>query len=173
MQTMTVAGSRDDTLITEDGYDHLEQELRELVTQGRRTVADRLRQARADGGDPAENRELIEALDEGAFLEQRIGELRGRLATARIVRDAGEDGTAGVGTRVELAGPVGVVEYELVGAGEADPSRSRISIGSPVGQVVAGRRAGDDVVAEAPGGRVRYRLLAVEPRDGRPPPLAA
>jgi transcription elongation factor GreA len=173
MQTMTVAGSRDDTLITEDGYDRLQQELHELVTQGRRAVMERLRHARGDGGDPAENRELTEALDEGAFLEQRIGELRARLATARIVRDAGRDGTAGVGTRVELAGPAGAVEYELVGVGEANPSRRRISIDSPVGQVVAGRRAGDDLVVEAPRGRVSYRLVAVEPCAGRPPPLAA
>ena len=56
-----------------------------------------------------------------------------------------------------------ILHYELVGAGEADPARWRISISSPVGEAIAGRRAGDQIEVETPRRRVRVDLVSVEP----------
>jgi transcription elongation GreA/GreB family factor len=59
-----------------------------------------------------------------------------------------------------------VRHYELVGDGEADPSARRITISSPIGQAIAGRRAGDRIDVETPRRRVRFELVSVGPIDG-------
>jgi transcription elongation factor GreA len=157
-------GPTDDVLITQEGYDRLDRELLKLTTIRRRELADRLREAREAGGNPAENGELMDALDEIALLEQRIGELTGRLAMARIAEPATGDGVAAIGSRVGVrTGDGKVLHYELVGAGEADPARWRISISSPVGDAIAGRRAGDQIVVATPRQRVRFDLVSVDP----------
>jgi transcription elongation factor GreA len=156
----------DDTLITREGYDRLRRELLMLTTTMRREMAERLRDARDGGVSPTENGDLSDALDESAWLEQRIGELKGRLAAARVAAPAGHDGIAAIGTRVGLrTADDEVLHYELVGAGEADPARWRISISSPVGDAIAGRRAGDQIDIETPRRRVRVELVSVEPLD--------
>jgi transcription elongation factor GreA len=154
----------DEALMTQEGYDRLHSELETLTTTARRELAERLRDARAAGANPAENGDLIDALDESAFLEQRIGELKSRLASARVAAPAARDGVAAIGTRVGLRTRDGeVLHYELVGKGEADPARWRISISSPVGDAIAGRRAGDRIEVETPRRRVRVDLVSVEP----------
>lgn len=147
--------------ITRQGYDRLQAELAELVTVDRAEIARWLREAREDGGEPGENLDLGEALEEQALLERRIAELRGRLAIARIVEYAA-DGTAGVGSHVHLRNPSGhTVLYQLVGALEGDPGKRLLSIDSPVGQALLGRVEGDVVDVEAPGGRRRYEIVAI------------
>jgi len=156
----------DDILMTQAGYDRLRSELLTLTTTTRRELAERLRDARGAGANPAENGDLIDALDECAFLEQRIGVLKARLAAARVAAPAARDGIAAVGTRVGLrTGDGEVVQYQLVGEGEGDPAHSRISISSPVGDAIAGRRAGDQINVETPRRRVRVDLVSVEPLD--------
>jgi len=149
--------------MTREGYDRLRRELEALTTTARSDVAERLRAARDHGGNPAENGELMDAIDEQSLLEQRISALETRLASARVVAAAG-DGTAGMGTRVRLRSrTAGIVEYELVGAGEADPGGGRISIDSPVGRAIAGRRPGETIEVETPRRVRRLELLSVEP----------
>jgi transcription elongation factor GreA len=156
----------DDGLITREGYDRLHSQLLTLTTTKRRELAERLRDARAAGANPAENGALIDALDESAFLEHRIGSLRSRLAAARVAAPAARDGIAAIGTRVGLRTREGeVLHYELVGEGEADPARCRISISSPVGDAIVGRRTGDKIDVETPRRRVRVDLVSVEPLD--------
>jgi transcription elongation factor GreA len=159
----------DALLMTREGHERLQEELRQLSTVGRRATAERLRTARADGSDPAENGELIDALNARSLLEDRIRALEARLARAEVVDGACADGAAGVGTRVRLRGRGREVEYELVGGGEADPARRRVSVDSPLGQALVGRRAGEPVEVQAPSGQVRYTLLAVRPLDAAPP----
>jgi transcription elongation factor GreA len=154
------------TPMTEEGYAHLRHDLETLRTSARRDMAERLRQAREDGGDPAENGALMDTLEEQALLEARISTLERRLSAARIAQPP-VPGTAAIGTRVRLRRPTGVVEYELVGAGEADLNRLRISVDSPVGRAVLGRRPGEAMQVELPAKRIRYELLSVEPIERR------
>jgi transcription elongation factor GreA len=152
--------------MTQEGYDRLRCELQDLTTINVPELADRLRDAREDGGDPAENGELMDALEERALLEQRIRALEARLAAARVADPASPNGIAGIGTRVGVRTRDGkVVHYELVGAGEADPARGRISISSPVGRVIAGRRAGHQLRVSTPRRRLRFELVSVEPLE--------
>jgi transcription elongation factor GreA len=158
----------DDNLMTQEGYDRLRSELLVLTTTRRRELAERLRDARDGGVSPTENGDLADALDESAVLERRIGELEARLAAARVAAPAGRDGVAAIGTRVGLrTADAEVLHYELVGAGEVDLARWRISISSPVGEAIAGRRAGDQVDIETPRRRVRVELISVEPLSAK------
>jgi transcription elongation factor GreA len=157
----------DDLLITQEGYDRLRSELLTLTITARRELAERLRHARADGGNPAENGDLMDALEESKSLERRIAELETRLAGARIAGPAGDDGVAAIGTRVGIRTREGEVRhYELVGDGEADPDHWRISISSPVGEAIAGRRAGETIDVDTPRRRVRFELVSVDPIEG-------
>jgi transcription elongation factor GreA len=162
MDTPESEGPATVTLMTRDGNARLRRELETLTTSARRELADRLRQAREDGGDPAENGALMDAIDEQARLENRIRTLQMRLHVARIAPPP-VPGTVAIGTRVRLRRPTGIVEYELVGAGEADLNRLRISVDSPVGQAVLGRQPAETMDVELPGGRVSYELLSVDP----------
>jgi transcription elongation factor GreA len=148
--------------ITPQGYQRLRDELHELVTVRRPEIARWLRDARADGGEPGENLDLGEALDEQALLELRIAELQRRLAVARVVECAG-DGTVSIGSHVRFRTSSGqTLAYQLVGAHEGDPGRRLLSVASPVGEALLGRVAGDVVEVEAPGGTRRLEILAVE-----------
>ena len=154
-------------LMTQEGYDRLRNELLTLTTTTRRELAERLRQARADGGNPAENGDLMDALEETRSVERRIAELEARLAGARVAEPALDDGIAAVGMRVGVRTREGEVRhYELVGDGEADPTRWRISISAPIGAAIAGRRAGDTIDVETPRRRVRFDLVSVDPIGG-------
>jgi transcription elongation factor GreA len=148
--------------ITREGFDRLQAELEHLVTAKRRELAEWLRVAREDGGEPGENLDVAAALDEQATLERRIDELEATLALARIA-DPPPDGVAGIGQRVQIRLRPGSapVEYELVGAAEADPAAGRISVDSPVGQALAGHRAGDTITVDAPNGPRVMEIVAV------------
>ena len=148
--------------ITREGFDRLQAELEHLVTAKRREVAEWLRVAKEDGGEPGENLDVAAALDEQAALERRIDELEATLALARIA-DPPVDGVAGIGQRVQIRLRPGAapIEYHLVGAAEADPAAGRISVDSPVGQALVGHRAGDTVTVETPGGARVVEIVAV------------
>jgi transcription elongation factor GreA len=148
--------------ITREGYERLQAQLDELVTVRRAELASWLRDARDGGGGPDANSDHAEALEEHALLERQIATLRQTLAHVRVIdRDA--DGTAGIGAYVRLRMPNGAsLRLQLVGTAEADPGRGRISIGSPVGEAILGRRHGDVVDVQAPGGTQRIEILEIE-----------
>lgn len=156
--------------ITRAGYERLQAELAELIDVERAELARWLRDAREDGGEPGENADVAGALEERALLEQRIAELRRRIAEARIVEPA-DDGTAGIGAYLTVRIDGGeTTPYQLVGSAEGDPAQRRLSIDSPVGRALAGRVAGDVVEVDAPGGTRRIEIVAV---DYTPEALAA
>jgi transcription elongation factor GreA len=96
------------------------------------------------------------------LLERDIAELEHRLATARVVEPAA-DGTADIGAHVHLRLNGSPRVYQLVGALEANPSQRRLSIDSPVGRALLGRVAGEIIEVDAPKGRCRFEIVAVDP----------
>lgn len=148
--------------ITREGHQRLRAELERLVNVGRREMAQWLREAREDRDPPGENAGLAAILQERAALERRIDELERMLAWARIAEPP-INGIAGIGQRVLVRGNSGQAptEYVLVGAMEADLAQRRLSVDSPVGRALMGRRAGDTIEVEAPGGARTIEILAV------------
>jgi transcription elongation factor GreA len=156
------ARASDSRSMTQEGYDRLREELAVLSTERREEVAEWLRAAREDGADPSENDDLADALQQQERLDGRIMQLEEILADARVVPPS-DDGIVAVGTRVQVGLENGqVVEYELVGASEADASNARISIASPVGRALHGRAPGDVLDVETPRGRKRLQVVAVD-----------
>jgi transcription elongation factor GreA len=153
-----------ETLITSAGLARLNDELERLKTEGRREIAERIRIAVSTDADVNANTDYLAAREEQAQLEYKIARLEQRLAAARIAEPDAGNGLVDVGERVRVrdldTGRRHV--YELVGALEADPAAGRISVESPFGRAVVGRRRGDVAVVEAPKGPIRLRILGID-----------
>jgi len=152
-------------LVTQEGLEKLQQELKYLTEIRRREVANRIRQAR-EFGDISENSEYDDAKNEQYLLERRISEVQRRVRNARVVGpdEANAAGTVGLGTRVTLR-TVGKDEertFQIVGANESDPVNGKLSHSSPVGRAVLKRQAGEKVTVTTPRGATEYEIVNVE-----------
>jgi transcription elongation factor GreA len=157
---MNVPGN-DGEPITEEGLTALKAELEELETAGRRDIAARIRVARGHG-DLKENGEYHAAKEDQAHMETRILRLRQRLRDAVVV-ETGEGAAPafafGRSAEVRDEGTGDVHTWTLVGAGEADRTRGRLSVQSPVGKALLDQPPGATVEVPVPGGT---RRLTVE-----------
>lgn len=150
------------TQLTRDGLAKLQNELEYLRTTGREEIADKIRVARGYG-DLSENSEYDEAKNEQAKIEARIVELEKTLEDVTIINDDVDTDTVTIGVTVTVLD----VEYEeeltyrVVGSAEADPINGLISDSSPVGRALLGAKIGDEVVAEAPAGDLKFRILSI------------
>ena len=142
-----------DIVLTLEGLKKVRTELDELKSVGRKQVAERIRGAK-QFGEIGENSEYEDAKAEQAQIEGRIETLQYLLANAVIVDKHKNDGKVGVGSTVRLRDVASdeELQYEIVGAEEADPSEHRISNQSPLGEALMGRTAGKTVKVKTPGG---------------------
>jgi transcription elongation factor GreA len=146
--------------LTPDGAARLQAELRTLIEERRPEVVGRIRAAK-ELGDLKENADYTAAREEQSFLEGRIQSIEGQLRGARIIVAPTAGAAIGIGSSitVETAGEETV--YVLVGSTEADPSKGRISVASPVGKALLGHQPGDEVVVRTPRGEAHYRIVDV------------
>lgn len=152
----------DPIYLTAEGAARLKAELEELKGPKREALAKRLREA-IQMGDLSENADYHKAKEDQGFLEGRIQELEYLLQNAIIVSDDGQRDTVNVGMRVTVQEDDFEPEtFHLVGAKEADPRNGKISHESPIGSALMGRRVGDVVEAETPGGKIRLKILKIE-----------
>jgi transcription elongation factor GreA len=144
--------------ITAEGLAALEAELRDLETEGRRAMAERIKAAR-ELGDLKENAEYHIAKDDQAHLETRIKRLRQRLQAAVVVEPSA-GGTFGFGRTAEVLdeGTGRVHVWTIVGATEADVTQGKLSAESPVARALTGCAEGDGVEVATPRGARRYRV---------------
>ena len=147
--------------LTAEGKEALQRELENLIEVRRPEVADRIQQAKLDG-DISESGEYEDAKNEQAWVEGRIRTLEHMLMHAQIIVGKRGDSVE-PGSHVTLRDSEGE-EYQwmIVGAAEANPRQSRISNESPVGRALLGRKAGDKVEVNTPGGIERFTILKVE-----------
>jgi transcription elongation factor GreA len=145
------------------GKSALEAELADLLEQ-RPKIALELREARSDG-DFRENAPLDAAREAQGQLEARIRELEGMLRHAMLVDNDDQTGVgARIGSKVTIVNVAtgNSSEYQLVNAAEARPGTGRLSVESPVGAAVQGKRVGDEVLVTAPSGVIRFRVDKIE-----------
>ena len=152
----------DDHLMTAEGYEALRKELEQLETVGREQIAKQIKTAR-EWGDLKENAEYHAAKDAQAHLETRIAILREQLLTARVVEETAGGDVAAFGTTVEVEDEQTgrKVSYTLVAAREADTGQGKISIDSPVGVALQGKRVGEVAVVATPRGERRMKVVSV------------
>ncbi len=147
--------------LTPEGAAKLKAELAELTGPRREELAKRLRSA-IQMGDLSENADYHKAKEDQGFLEGRIQEIEAILRTAIIVEKTSGD-VVSVGSRVTVQEDNYDPEtYNVVGAKEADPRKSKISNESPIGKALMDHKAGDVVEADTPDGTVRFKILKVE-----------
>ncbi|MGD9974926.1 MAG: transcription elongation factor GreA [Desulfatirhabdiaceae bacterium] len=149
--------------MTREGFDTLRKELETLKKVDRPQIIRAIEEARAHG-DLSENAEYEAAKDRQGFIEGRIGELEFKLAVADII-DPGKmpKDRAVFGSRVRLENiDTGeTVQYQLVGPEESNIDQGRISITSPLGKAIIGKKPSDELVLTAPGGKRCYELVEI------------
>lgn len=163
--TQAVESPTHRNLLTEAGLRARERELDQLRAAKRDDIARRLRDARGFG-EPGGNDEYLATREDETVLDARIATLETMLARASVVRDRGaRPGVVSVGSVVTVddVGSGAGARYRLVGSHEIE-APGDVSIGSPVGQALLGRRASETVVVELPDGRARrLRIVSVAP----------
>ena len=149
--------------ITDDGLKKLQEELETLKTEGRADIAEKIKVARGYG-DLSENSEYDEAKNEQAKIEARIVEIEAMLKNVEIIEDVkGKAKTVVIGVTVKVLDREygDDSEYRVVGSTEADPRSGKISDESPVGRALLGKKLGDEVIVEAPGGEFKIKILEI------------
>lgn len=149
--------------LTPEGIKKLQEELDYLVNVRRPEIARQIAEAKADG-DVSENAGYDEAKNTQAFVEGRILTLKSILANAVVISNHGTRERVDIGSTVIIRDvEYGDQEtYTIVGSTEVDPTNGRISLKSPIGRALMGRRIGDIVEVQTPGGIVQFEIVEIK-----------
>lgn len=149
------------TPMTRTGFERLRDELDRLKRIERPMIIKAIAEARSHG-DLSENAEYHAAREKQSFIEGRINDLEGKVNGAEVI-----DPPRG-GDRVTFASTVRLedesgkeIRYWIVGSDESDPPKGRISILSPLARTLIGKRVGESVTAQLPGGKKTFDILEV------------
>lgn len=152
-------------LITPDGWKKLRDELHRLKTVERQEVIKLIEYARSLG-DLSENAEYETAKQKQSFIEGRILEIEDRLGRAEVIdpeKITSRDRVVfGLTVTVEDIDSGDVKKYKLVGEDESEPENGFISVTSPVGSALIGKRVDDEIQVRAPGGIKEFLVIDIE-----------
>ncbi len=153
-----------EVILTQEGYDKLEEELNFLRTEKRAEIADRIKVA-LGFGDLSENSEYDEAKTAQAENETRIVELEDKLRHAKIIdqKDINTE-TVQVGNIVKVLDMEfdEKIEYQIVGSTEVNLAENKISNESPLGAALLGAKKNKIVEVNAPAGIMKYKILSIK-----------
>jgi transcription elongation factor GreA len=147
-------------VITQEGYEKLKQELQQLKKVKRKEIAGKIKES-IDFGDISENSELDDIRNEQAFLEGRIQKLEYMIREAEIIENSSHE-VVDAGSKVVLLAKKETVEYVLVGPTESDPTNGKISMESPLGQALVGRKKGEKISLDTISGANEYKILDIK-----------
>jgi transcription elongation factor GreA len=150
--------------MTADGYNRLRAELKQLKSVERPAIIRAISEAR-EHGDIAENAEYHAARDRQSFIEGRVMELEDKVARAEVIDVSKLSGSViKFGARVTLADEESDEEqtFLIVGEDEADISRGRLSVTSPLARALIGKGKGDSVEVTTPRGAKSYEVVTVD-----------
>ncbi|PRY42888.1 transcription elongation factor GreA [Spirosoma oryzae] len=148
---------------TEEGLNRLKTELNELKTKGRAAIAHQIAEAR-DKGDLSENAEYDAAKDAQGLHELKISKLEEVVANARILDESTIDTSqVSVLSKVKIRNKKNGAEmtYTLVSEEEADLKTGRISVSSPIGKGLLGKRVGDMAEIKVPAGMLEFDVIDI------------
>ena len=152
-----------EVLLTQEGFEKLEQELENLKTVKRVEIAERIKVA-LGFGDLSENSEYDEAKNAQAENETKIAELENKIRYAKIIDESEIDTkTVQVGNTVKLLDLEfdEEVSYTIVGSTEVDIAQNKISNESPIGSAILGAKKNQIVEVQAPAGVMQYKVLSI------------
>jgi transcription elongation factor GreA len=150
--------------MTAEGHAALDAELKHLKSVERPAVIAAISEAR-EHGDLSENAEYHAAKEKQSFIEGRVAELEDKLARAEVI-----DVTKLKGDKIVFGATVTLTDvdtekqatYRIVGEDEADISKGKVSITSPIARALIGKTVGDEAEVAAPGGARVYEIEQVE-----------
>lgn len=148
---------------TAEGLQKLKDELAELKTKGRASVARQLAEAR-DKGDLSENAEYDAAKDAQGHLELKIAKMEEIVGNARLIDETNLDSSkALILSKVKLKNLKNnmVVDYTLVAEEEANLAAGKISVKSPIGKGLLGKSVGDVAEITVPAGKIEFKILEI------------
>jgi len=151
------------TYYTEEGLKKLKDELQFLKTKGRSEMAKQIAEAR-DKGDLSENAEYDAAKDAQGLLELKISKLEEVMSSARVLDESNIDITkVSILSKVKIKNTKNgaTLTYTLVSEEEADLKAGRISIKSPIGKGLLGKKAGEKATVEAPAGQMEFEVIEI------------
>ena len=157
-------GEQQEVILTQEGFDKLEEELNYLKTEKRTEIAERIKVARGFG-DLSENSEYDEAKNAQSENEQQIAELEIKIRNAKVIDSSEIDTkTVQIGNTVKLYDEEFEEEvvYTIVGSTEVNLEDNKISNESPIGKALLGRKKGEIVDVEAPDGIIKFKILAIK-----------
>ncbi len=148
---------------TRDGLQKLKDELQELKSKGRADMAKQIAEAR-DKGDLSENAEYDAAKDAQGLLELKISKLENTIANAREIDESDVDTS-----KVSILATVKIknerngmeVKYQLVSEEEADLKANKISVKSPIGSGLLGKKVGEKAKIKVPAGEMAFEILDI------------
>jgi transcription elongation factor GreA len=155
-----------DQIISQEGYNKLQEEYDFLSNVKRKEIAERIERAK-ELGDLSENAEYHEAKDAQAFNEGRLIELSTLLKNLTVVESDGHGAGAGkvaMGSKICVQNMKSNEEknFCIVSFNEAAPADGKISNESPLGTAFIGCKKGEEVTVETPKGEMKYKILRVE-----------
>ena len=151
------------TLLTQEGYDKLWAEYRELVDVKRGEASEKIKVAR-EYGDLSENAEYDAAKEEQAMIEARIKVLESQLSNYEIIDNSKiKSDEVSVGSFVKVLDKEFDEEdvYQIVGSTEADINKNRISNNSPMAVALLGKKKGETVKVVTPNSTFEVKILQV------------
>ncbi|MCX8095114.1 MAG: transcription elongation factor GreA [Caldisericia bacterium] len=159
----------DKVYVTKEGLKRLEDELEYLRNVKRPQIAEKLENAVQAFGELTENAEYEETKREQALIEGRISELEELLSKAIIIdTDKISKVAVGIGSKVKILvknlkdKSEETMEFMLVSSVEGEPDENKISIDSPIGEAIIGKRKGDVVKVKIPKGEVLIKIISIE-----------
>lgn len=149
------------TQLTQEGFDKLQAELKELKGVKSPAAVARLGSARAMG-DLSENSEYVAAKDDLAFIHGRITEIEEILKNVEVVQNHSHSKTVTLGSTVVIESGGSSQTFQIVGEFEADPINKKISPTSPIGNALMNKKVGENVEVTAPAGKVVYKIIDIK-----------
>ena len=149
--------------ITKEGYEALKKELEYLKKVERPRNIKAIEEARGHG-DLTENAEFEAAKDRQAFIDGKLSDLEYKLSRADIIDSATLPNDRAVFASSVVLENIDTgedVKYKLVGPDEANIEKGRISVHSPLGRAIIGKKPGDEIILQAPGGKRVYELVEI------------
>lgn len=145
--------------ITAEGLEKLKIQLEETKIK-LKAVSVKIKDAR-EMGDLSENAEYHEAKNEQSFLMGKEQEIEQKIKNAQIIKNGCKTEVIQVGCTVEIEDDGEKMKYQIVGSDEADPTAGRISVDSPIGSALIGRKKDDSVEVKTPAGVSLCKIISI------------
>jgi len=152
----------EETYLTKEGEDALRRELKQLQETRRPALAQKLKEAVAQG-DLKENADYHDAKEQLGFIEGRVQHIEAILQNAIVVDNSEPSDEVRIGSTVVIQedGEDFDEEYRIVGSAEANPRERKISEKSPIGSALLGKRIGKKVKVETPDGVIKFKIVDI------------